>query len=81
MRIAEALGMHVTTESSGDERIWKYVAVVESGIDVLEYSPLYRKELVEMWRASFEKGVGVTDPHTAWCSPRSLTRKVAEKRI
>jgi RimJ/RimL family protein N-acetyltransferase len=64
MKIAEALGMHVTTESSGDERIWKYVAVVKSGIDVVEYSPLHREDLVRMWRASFEQGVGVIDPHT-----------------
>lgn len=31
---------------------------------VVEYSPVHSDELVRMWRRSFERGVGVTDPHS-----------------
>jgi RimJ/RimL family protein N-acetyltransferase len=76
IKIAEALGMHLTTEFSGDERIWEYVALVNSDIDVVEYSPLHREELVRMWRASFEQGVGVTDPHSIEEQLRYFDEKV-----
>jgi ribosomal protein S18 acetylase RimI-like enzyme len=68
--------MHLTTEFSGDERIWEYVALVNSDIDVVEYSPLHREELVRMWRASFEQGVGVTDPHSIEEQLRYFDEKV-----
>jgi putative acetyltransferase len=32
-------------------------------MQIAEYETKYARELVEMWRASFERGVGVTDPH------------------
>lgn len=32
-------------------------------LDISEYSPAHDDDLVRMWRASFEHGVGVTDPH------------------
>ena len=32
-------------------------------IRIAAYDPLYRRPLVELWRASFEHGVGITDPH------------------
>ncbi|HEY0547073.1 MAG TPA: GNAT family N-acetyltransferase [Pyrinomonadaceae bacterium] len=32
-------------------------------IVIVEYSPEYGRELVAMWRASFERAVGVINPH------------------
>ena len=32
-------------------------------IRIEPYGPLHRRPLVELWRASFEHGVGITDPH------------------
>jgi hypothetical protein len=32
-------------------------------MQIAEYETKYAREVVEMWRASFERGVGVTDPH------------------
>lgn len=34
-----------------------------SDIVVVEYSPVHSDELVRMWRRSFERAVGITDPH------------------
>ena len=31
---------------------------------VVEYQPKYGRELIKMWRDSFEQAVGVRDPHT-----------------
>src|SRR5262245_10044600 len=31
---------------------------------MIEYGELWLAELIPMWRASFEAGVGVTDPHS-----------------
>lgn len=33
------------------------------GIDLVAYEPRWLDELVPMWRASFEGGVGIVDPH------------------
>ena len=32
-------------------------------IRIAPYAPPHRRALVELWRASFEHGVGITDPH------------------
>ena len=32
-------------------------------IELVEYEHGFLEELVTMWRASFERGVGITDPH------------------
>jgi ribosomal protein S18 acetylase RimI-like enzyme len=32
-------------------------------MQIAEYEAKYARELVEVWRASFERGVGVTDPY------------------
>ena len=32
-------------------------------IRIEPYAPLHRRPLVELWRASFEHGVGIRDPH------------------
>jgi ribosomal protein S18 acetylase RimI-like enzyme len=32
-------------------------------MQIAEYEAKHARELVEVWRASFERGVGVTDPH------------------
>jgi ribosomal protein S18 acetylase RimI-like enzyme len=34
-----------------------------SALDLVDYAPQWQDELVRMWRASFEFGVGITDPH------------------
>jgi len=34
-----------------------------SKIDLAAYEPVWLDELIPMWRASFEAGVGITDPH------------------
>ena len=36
---------------------------VRSGVTVAEFHVDHAEELVRMWRASFEYGVGITDPH------------------
>ena len=33
-------------------------------VGIVEFRPEHTKELVRMWRESFEFGVGVSDPHT-----------------
>lgn len=33
------------------------------GLRIAAYAPQHRDALLRMWRASFEHGVGVTDPH------------------
>jgi ribosomal protein S18 acetylase RimI-like enzyme len=45
-------------------------------ITIVEYSPRYRHELVEMWRASFEQGVGITDPHPLKDQLRALEETI-----
>ena len=32
-------------------------------IELIDFSPRWQEDLVHMWRASFEFGVGITDPH------------------
>jgi ribosomal protein S18 acetylase RimI-like enzyme len=32
-------------------------------VELVEYEPAWLHELVRMWRASFEGGVGIVDPH------------------
>src|SRR4030095_2668086 len=34
------------------------------GTVIIEYLPQYGRELVQMWRDSFEQAVGIRDPHT-----------------
>ena len=49
---------------------------------LVEYSPAYGPELVRMWRESFERAVGVTDPHTLEEQLRYLEEKVVrENRV
>jgi len=36
---------------------------VNAPFEIIDYGPIHRHELVEMWRASFEEAVGVVDPH------------------
>lgn len=35
-----------------------------SDVIIVEYSPVHSDELVRMWRRSFERAVGITDPHS-----------------
>jgi ribosomal protein S18 acetylase RimI-like enzyme len=46
------------------------------GITIVDYSPRYGPELVQMWRASFERGVGITDPHPLEDQLRALEEKI-----
>ena len=46
------------------------------GLTILDYSPGYGPELVRMWRASFEQGVGITDPHPLEDQLRALEQKI-----
>lgn len=46
------------------------------GINIVDYSPRYGSELVRMWRASFEHGVGITDPHPLQDQLRHLEEKI-----
>lgn len=46
------------------------------GIKIVDYSPRYGPELVRMLRASFEQGVGITDPHSLEDQLRALEEKV-----
>ena len=46
------------------------------GIEIVDYSPRYGPELVRMWRASFEQGVGITDPHPLEDQLRALEEKI-----
>src|SRR5262245_13563214 len=43
---------------------------------IIEYSPNYGPELVSMWRASFEQGVGIVDPHPLEDQLRALEEKI-----
>jgi ribosomal protein S18 acetylase RimI-like enzyme len=45
-------------------------------IVIVDYSPKYARELVEMWRASFEQAVGVIDPHPLAEQVQYLQEKV-----
>ena len=46
------------------------------GIEIVDYSPRYGPELVRMWRASFERGVGITDSHPLEDQLRALEEKI-----
>ena len=46
------------------------------GLTIVDYSPGYGSELVRMWRASFEQGVGITDPHPLEDQLRALEQKI-----
>lgn len=51
-------------------------------IVIVDYSPEYGPELVKMWRESFERAVGVTDPHSLLEQLRYLEGKVVpENRV
>jgi ribosomal protein S18 acetylase RimI-like enzyme len=43
---------------------------------IVEYSPEYALELVQMWRGSFERAVGIVDPHPLEEQLRALKEKV-----
>lgn len=49
------------------------------GIKIVDYSPHYAPELVQMLRASFEQGVGITDPHPLEDQLRALEEKVVPR--
>lgn len=36
---------------------------LQAAVQVAEFDPAVTDELVRLWRASFEFGVGITDPH------------------
>lgn len=46
------------------------------GITIVDYLPRYGPELVRMWRASFERGVGIIDPHPFEDQLRALEEKI-----
>ena len=46
------------------------------GIEIVDYSPRHGPELVRMWRASFEHGIGITDPHPLEDQLRALEEKI-----
>lgn len=49
---------------------------------IIEYSPEYARELVQMWRDSFERAVGIIDPHPLEEQLRALKEKVVpENRV
>jgi GNAT superfamily N-acetyltransferase len=33
-------------------------------MNIADYDPAFARQIVEMWRSSFEHGVGIKDPHT-----------------
>ena len=43
---------------------------------IVEYSPEYACELVQMWRDSFEQAVGIIDPHPLEEQLRALEEKI-----
>ena len=43
---------------------------------IVEYSPEHARELVQMWRDSFERAVGIIDPHPLEEQLRALKEKV-----
>jgi len=45
-------------------------------LTIVEYSPNYGPELVQMWRTSFEQGVGITDWHSLEDQLRALEEKI-----
>lgn len=49
------------------------------GIIIVDYAPRYASELVLMWRASFEHGVGIIDPHPLEDQLRALEEKIVPK--
>src|SRR5918993_4786384 len=56
--------------------------MTRQGIAIVDYSPEHGPELVRMWRDSFERAVGVTDPHPLGEQLRYLEEKVlAENRV
>ena len=50
--------------------------VTPQEIVIVDYSPQYRRELVAMWRESFEQAVMVIDPHSLDEQLRYLEEKV-----
>lgn len=51
-------------------------------IVIVDYSPQYGRELVVMWRDSFEQAVGVSDPHSLEEQLQYLEKKVIpENRV
>jgi len=48
----------------------------EHDISIVDYSSRYGPELVKMWRASFEQGVGIKDPHPLDDQIRALEQKI-----
>ncbi|MHC4550805.1 MAG: GNAT family N-acetyltransferase [Planctomycetota bacterium] len=52
------------------------------GFRVVDYRSAYGRALVEMWRASFERAVGIVDPHPCEEQLAYLERKVVpENRV
>jgi ribosomal protein S18 acetylase RimI-like enzyme len=49
---------------------------------IVDYSPEYGREVVAMWRESFERAVGVRDPHPVEEQLRALEEKIVmENRV
>lgn len=51
----------------------------DDGINIVEYSHKYGRELVKMWRDSFERGVGVLDPHPLEDQVQFLDEKLSRE--
>jgi ribosomal protein S18 acetylase RimI-like enzyme len=48
-------------------------------MDIVDYTPEYGRELVRMWRDSFEQAVGVVDPHPLAAQLRYLEETVVSE--
>ncbi len=59
-----------------DALLGPLIAGCRMAIELTEYQPAYRNELVGMWRRSFEAAVGVTDPH-----PIAEQRKYFDEKL
>jgi hypothetical protein len=45
-------------------------------IVIVDYSPQYASELVQMWRNSFERAIDIRDPHPIEQQLRALTEQI-----
>jgi ribosomal protein S18 acetylase RimI-like enzyme len=55
---------------------------LDDNISIVDYTPEHARELVRMWRDSFERAVGVIDPHPIEAQINFLNEKlVAENRV
>src|SRR5437870_1975916 len=55
---------------------------MNGGIEIVEYVPAHRDDLVEMWRTSFEEAVGIADPNPIEDQRRYFDEEVvSENRV